>query len=397
MTIIHISTDYPDNISSAKTRAISNLVDATADKFDHQVYSLNRINLAPHKAFWRWLNGGLDKGFVHKGISGNISAWEYAAMPMGGFLKSTLQAAGDVIADDIIERGLSPKLVHGHKLSMEAIIAHRVAQRLGIPFGLSLQGNTDRRILSVRRDLHGLYQDIYHGAAVIFPFAPWIKDFADAHLGAANGHIAMLPCMTMNDNMLSPRPSALVGNKAITAFHLRHWHLKNADRLIAAAGKLGAKRAGFGLDIAGGGEAVHHDKISQIIAAKAPENVNLVGPIAGADIQQWMNTASVFVMPSRRETFGLVFVEALMAGCPIIYPKNAAVDGYFNGYNFARAVDASDENAIADIMAEMLDSEAELKNELALWQQSEHAQQFHRANITDIFVKGLNIAIANDG
>jgi glycosyltransferase involved in cell wall biosynthesis len=304
---------------------------------------------------------------------------------------------GDAIADDIVQRGLSPKLVHGHKLSMEAIVAHKVAQRLGIPFGVSLQGNTDRRILSVRPDLHGLYQDIYHGAAIIFPFAPWIKDFADAHLGAANGHIAMLPCMTMNDNMLPPQPSAPAGNKAITAFHLRHWHLKNADRLIAAAGKLGVQRAGFRLDIAGGGEAVHHDRMSQIIAAEAPDNVNLIGPVAGADIQQWMNTASLFVMPSRRETFGLVFVEALMAGCPIIYPKNAAVDGYFDGYNFARAVDASDENAIANIMAEMLDAEAKLKEELALWQQSEHAKQFHRANITDIFVKGLNMAIAKEG
>ena len=47
MTILHISTDFPDAFDGAKTPAIQNLVEATVDSFDHYVYSLNRIDVSP--------------------------------------------------------------------------------------------------------------------------------------------------------------------------------------------------------------------------------------------------------------------------------------------------------------------------------------------------------------
>lgn len=37
----------------------------------------------------------------------------------------------------------------------------------------------------------------------------------------------------------------------------------------------------------------------------------------------------IFAMPSIKETFGLVYIEALSQGLPIIYCKNEGVDGYF--------------------------------------------------------------------
>lgn len=40
-------------------------------------------------------------------------------------------------------------------------------------------------------------------------------------------------------------------------------------------------------------------------------------------------SAHIFVMPSLRETFGIVFIEALSQGLPLIYTKGQGVDGYF--------------------------------------------------------------------
>jgi glycosyltransferase involved in cell wall biosynthesis len=37
----------------------------------------------------------------------------------------------------------------------------------------------------------------------------------------------------------------------------------------------------------------------------------------------------IFVMPSVKETFGLVYIEALSQGLPIIYCKGEGVDGFF--------------------------------------------------------------------
>jgi glycosyltransferase involved in cell wall biosynthesis len=38
-----------------------------------------------------------------------------------------------------------------------------------------------------------------------------------------------------------------------------------------------------------------------------------------------------FILPSYPETFGLVLIEALNGGLPIIYAERSGVDGYFDG------------------------------------------------------------------
>lgn len=390
ITVIHISADYPDIFEPAKTAAIANLIEATHGQFDHRVYSLNRVDIAPVAALGRWMLHDWPGGFRHCGSCANVSSWEYQAPPHGVFMRSVLEALADTIADDIIHQGITPHLILGHKLSIEGIIARRIAARFAVPYGLSLQGNSDRRILSVRRDLHPHYRDIYRNAAVIFPFAPWIKTYCNEVLGLSSGTSVLLPCMTRNDATLTPSVSS--GKLAISAFHLRHWHLKNADRIIAAAGLVGRKRQDFRLDIAGGGVAEEQALLEHLIAEDAPGHARLVGEVSGEAIQSWMNKAAVFVMPSRRETFGLVFIEALMAGCPVIYPENAAIDGYFEGYSFARAVPVNNVGAIAAAIEAMMENEMALKQELAEWQDSSHAKQFCRDNTARAFADGLRLA-----
>ena len=36
----------------------------------------------------------------------------------------------------------------------------------------------------------------------------------------------------------------------------------------------------------------------------------------------------MFVMPSKNETFGLVYIEALLQGLPILYAKNEGIEGF---------------------------------------------------------------------
>ena len=48
--------------------------------------------------------------------------------------------------------------------------------------------------------------------------------------------------------------------------------------------------------------------------------------------------ADIYIMPSNPETFGLVYVEALSQGLPIIYGSGQGFDGYFdNGFVGYRA------------------------------------------------------------
>ena len=72
-----------------------------------------------------------------------------------------------------------------------------------------------------------------------------------------------------------------------------------------------------------------------------------------AEVAALLSNVRVFAMPSFRETFGLVFIEALCCGCSIVHSKGEGIDGFFNE-KFVRGVDPSSvreiESAIDDLL-----------------------------------------------
>lgn len=52
--------------------------------------------------------------------------------------------------------------------------------------------------------------------------------------------------------------------------------------------------------------------------------------------------ASCLTVPSREETFGLVFIEALSQACPVIYTEGQAIDNFFKGKSAAQGVPPDD-------------------------------------------------------
>ena len=69
--------------------------------------------------------------------------------------------------------------------------------------------------------------------------------------------------------------------------------------------------------------------ISQTIAQGAPSDVtvNLVGRVPRDVVQEYLRNAEIFVMISEQETFGLVYLEAMAAGCITIASRNEGMDG----------------------------------------------------------------------
>ena len=58
--------------------------------------------------------------------------------------------------------------------------------------------------------------------------------------------------------------------------------------------------------------------------------------------------ADLFIMPSLRETFGTVYLEAMTQGLPCIYTKSEGIDGWFRDGEIGKAVSPLDANQIAD-------------------------------------------------
>lgn len=92
-------------------------------------------------------------------------------------------------------------------------------------------------------------------------------------------------------------------------------NIKGMDILLNAFSEI--KNKNIKLYIGGKGE--EEEKLKKLARDLKIENkVMFSGELSRKDVNKYMNICDVFVLPSRHETFGVVFIEALATGTPII-------------------------------------------------------------------------------
>ena len=121
-----------------------------------------------------------------------------------------------------------------------------------------------------------------------------------------------------------------------------------------------------------------------ISTAGAEHRVVLRGPLAPAALHATLGGYAGFLMPTRRETLGMVFIEALFAGLPILHTRGWGIDGFFDdeiGY-------ACDPDSSADVVAgirRLVDNEAALKANVARLNDEGALERFRRAEISGVY------------
>jgi glycosyltransferase involved in cell wall biosynthesis len=95
---------------------------------------------------------------------------------------------------------------------------------------------------------------------------------------------------------------------------------------------------------------------------KGDSNIMRLGFVSKEELVQLYNLATVFVMPSLYEGFGLPVLEAMTCGCPVITTKEGSLQEVAG--NGAFYVDAYDVESIAKGIKKVFDSE-ELQKELS--------------------------------
>jgi glycosyltransferase involved in cell wall biosynthesis len=371
--ILHISADFPDPLVPGKTRAISNLLDLTADVFRHSVYSINRtdyrqgIAAVPFGADWR--------------------AVAYGAPPRGLFLKTYLDRLANWILRDMQDRGMAVDLVHAHKLSTDGLVGAAVARALGVPLVVSSQGDSDMKITGARRDLRGTWRAIWHEAAVVFPFAPWTETALTRVFGPRAGLVRVLPCPNDQDAVLAPVPSGPVFK---TCFHLSQYRRKNVIGLIQAVAAAARDVPEIRLEIIGGGDPAGLTAVQSAIDRHAPDHCRLVGPLPRDRVQAELGAACGFAMVPSRETYGMVYAEALLAGAPVIHNASNGIAGYFPDCEAVVGVASGDTDALAAALVAGVRRQDEKKATLKGLQDSGALTLFTRPAIQDAYVSALS-------
>lgn len=109
---------------------------------------------------------------------------------------------------------------------------------------------------------------------------------------------------------------------------------KNVDTVIRAL-NIKYRRRNYRLHIIGeGAEKESLQDLTKELSCEA--NVIFYGQLSREKVFEMMKKSYSFIMVSNNETFGMVYIEAMMAGCITIASKNGGVDGVIidgeNGY-----------------------------------------------------------------
>jgi phosphatidylinositol alpha-1,6-mannosyltransferase len=137
---------------------------------------------------------------------------------------------------------------------------------------------------------------------------------------------------------------------------------KGHDQVIKIINRLKVKYPGVKYVLSGQYDANEEIRIKAMIAEDGvQDDVILTGFIDEKDIPDYFLLADVFVLPSKKEGFGIVFIEALACGLPVICGNaDGSIDAIRNG-ELGQAVDADNldqlEAAISNVLETSLSAD----------------------------------------
>lgn len=243
------------------------------------------------------------------------------------------------ITADILEHIAGEKfdVLHAHTLFSDGRAAYNLHKKFGTPYIVAIR-NTDlnfffRFFLHLRSQARDtllsaqkiiFISEAYRRRLLAHPYFTNYRDELEAKcIVIPNG----IDAYWLNNAVAAPRKS--IHDPARLLYVGKINKGKNLLKLIKIVEKLNDDDTKCMLHIAGTGSGKYYRTVTSMIK-KHPEFLVYHGAIADkASLLSLYREADLFVMPSRKETFGLVYVEALSQGIPVIYTQNEGIDGFF--------------------------------------------------------------------
>jgi glycosyltransferase involved in cell wall biosynthesis len=133
------------------------------------------------------------------------------------------------------------------------------------------------------------------------------------------------------------------------------------------------------LDVYGRGGPKALLEMTQLIERSGVQGqVGLMRPLDNDKVQHTLNAYAGFVMPSRRETYGMVYIEALLASVPILWPQNAAIDGYFTPSDVGYRCDVQSTADVAKGMRHLIEQQMQLKHRIGVLKAEDAFEPFRQ-------------------
>lgn len=225
-------------------------------------------------------------------------------------------------------------LVHAHTWYSDGGVAYELYKKHKIPYILAIR-NTDLNLFfKYMLHLRNYGLDILRNASKIIFISPiykkrffenlkiqqYLYDFKDKCEVIPNGIDEFWVENVQNRKTIYSNPVELLYVGSFTSN-------KNVVRLLKAVELLNFNEIKFNLKIIGSGGKDHGKVLKQI---QTKDYFSYLGEVRDKnELKKIFKSSDLFVMPSKSETFGLVYIEAISQGLPILFAENEGIDGCY--------------------------------------------------------------------
>lgn len=340
--VLHLAVDYPNVYRPENTMAVRNFVNANQN-IEHIIFALTRT-ANPFKVAKANGDGNGD----HRVIS-----MRYWGFPFGVLLALSMWIVALRVRKEIKLKNISPKLVHAHKLTFEGLAGWWLARWLSIPLVISVRGEAESKILRFKPHYKLFLQRILSDATKIYYVSAWFKPLLNQKFQIEEVKQKLLPNFVANRALVfNDEPQQ---NRLLTVLDLNVFRKKGLDRLLLAFRDCLATYPNAHLDVIGRGEPAVVAEVKQLVSkSELDENVSLLGVMPNEKLQASLPLYAGMALPSHNETFGMVYVESLLAGVPILYSKGTGIDGFVDFVEAKVAVDPLDTSSILEGLLQLL-------------------------------------------
>lgn len=262
-------------------------------------------------------------------------------------------AAGMRLFERYLAEQERPDILHAHAVNHGGILAHRISRRHGIPYVITEHSSTYARGL-IRPWQRAAMRVAADGAEERFAVSPdFCRLLASEYDGLEWRYLPNILGAAFCEPL--PERGFQTASNGFTFCSVAHLNRnKGFDVLLDAFARALEKRTDLRLKIGGGGveEAALKRQAGRL---KIDAAVDFLGALDNDAVLRLMRGSDAFVLASRNETFGVVFIEALSQGLPVIATRCGGPEGIVNGNN-GLLVPKEQPEALAEALLEMAEN-----------------------------------------
>jgi glycosyltransferase involved in cell wall biosynthesis len=249
-------------------------------------------------------------------------------------------------------------LVHAHFLYSDGALALQLKQHFGMPFITAVRDTDLNLFMKLRPDLWLIAKKVLEEASAVVFLSPAYRSAALARFGSALATCVRQKTLVIPNGLSAPWLCTQPPDDAQLTDDVRVLYVgefsrrKNVASVIRAVESL-RLRMKVELTIVGGG-GDFEQAIEAMLTLPQYSFVKRLQPIRDTEqLRAIYQSHTIFAMPSFTETFGIVYLEALSQGLPIIYSRGQGVDGYFAPETVSEGVDPNSVASLADAIVRL--------------------------------------------